>query len=655
MHSIRPAPRGRPSWLARPLRSALLIAAQRAAFFAGISLALAPATAEAAAQDPAADPVVLEAFLDGLIQGQLRTGTIAGATLAVVGGGEILFTKGYGWADVEASQPVDPDRTVFRLASVTKLFTWVALMQLVERGEVDLHGDVNRYLDIRIPDTYPDPVTPFHLLTHTAGFEEEMRDLFARDPGEVVPLGEWLRVNFPQRVRPPGTFSSYSNHGSALGGYLVERVSGISWQEYMETHLFGPLGMDRTTGREPLPADLAEGAAVGYRVRDGRLEARPFELSRGGGPAGAASSTAADMGRFMLAMLGGGSLDGVRVLEESTVQQMLSRQFGHDPRLPGFGLGFFEMNSHGVRVLGHGGNSLWFHNLLALFPDHDLGLFVSFNTDTAAPLVYGSFLATVLDHLSPESPPRTSTAAPGSLASLTGTYRFNRVSHTTFQKAAGLVFGVSIREDDGVLVVGSPLGSMRMVEMEPLLFREELGSSLLAFRTDEAGRGTHAFLSLAPMMAGERVPWHGSPGLHFTILGGGWLVLLGLLVAAPVGWRRRRQAPVGENGVDSAVVLARRALLVAAAAHLAFLASVVVLAAPDPFGFLTTPMTGFALALALPVLGTLAALVAAAAAVLQWRRRTGTPWSRLRTSGLVVVALLLAWSLHYWNLLGWRL
>ena len=601
------------------------------------------------------DAVVLEAFFDGMLGAQLRDREIAGATVAVVGGGRVLFTRGYGWADVAARRPVDPDETLFRLASVTKLFTWVALMQLVERGEVELHGDVNRYLDLRIPETFPDPVTPFHLLTHTAGLEEELRDLFARSPDDMVPLGQWLRMNFPQRVRPPGTFSSYSNHGTALAGYLVEQVSGLSWEAYLETHLLQPLGMHRTSAREPLPEALAAAASTGYQVQGGRLVPMPFELSRGGAPAGSASSTAADMGRFMLAILGGGVLDGIRVLEESTVEAMLSRQFGHDPRLPGFGLGFFEMNSHGVRILGHGGNSLWFHNVLALFPDHDLGLFVSFNTDAAAPLTYGALLDTFLDRFFPDPPPAPVAVESGSLAPLTGTYRFNRLSYTTFQKAVGLVFGLSVREDEGVLVVGSPLGRMRMVQVEPLLFREEHGSGLLAFHTDEAGRGTHVFLSQAPMMAAERVPWHGAPGLHVAVLGGGLLVFVGLLLATPVGWWRRRRVRAGGEGEDPDVVLVRRALLVAAAAHVAFVVSVGAMVAPDPFAFLSTPMTAFALALVLPVLGTVAALVAGVGAAIQWRRRSGTPWLRLRTSGFVVVALLFAWSLHYWNLLGWRL
>jgi CubicO group peptidase (beta-lactamase class C family) len=600
------------------------------------------------------DPAILEAFLDGLIQGQLRERAIAGATLAVVAGGEVLFTKGYGWADVDARRPVDPEETLFRIASVTKLFTFTAVMQLAEEGRLDLEADVNEYLDFRIPDTYPEPITLTHLMTHTAGFEEDLRNLFTFDADRIGPLEDWVKENLPDRVRPPGTFSVYSNYGTALAGYIVERVSGRPWEDYIEDRILAPLGMERTTGREPLPEALAPALSQGYAPRKGGFEAQPLELNPGGAPAGSMSSTAADMASFMLAFLGGGAVGEALILEEGTVARMLERHFGHDPRLPGNGLGFFEMSSHGERILGHGGNTQWFHNVLALFPEHDVGLFVSFNTTTAAPLTYGPFLATFLDRFFPDPPPPAATpvSEAAELARFAGYYRFNRMSHTTFQSAMGLVMTMKVSAEDGVLIVDSPLGPMRLVQIEPLRFREELGHTEVVIRTDDRGRPTHALISLVPMMAAERVSWHGAPPLHFAILGGGLLMFLAILVAVPVRWFRRRRRGEEEPG---AVVLGRRTLLVAAAAHVGFFVAVAVMAAPDLFGFLSTPMTGFAVALGLPVLGLLATGVAGWAAWQQWRQGAGTRWSRIRTSGLVTVALLFAWSLHYWNLLGWRL
>ncbi len=604
------------------------------------------------------DPVALEGFFDGLIKGQLRERSIAGATLAVVSGGEVLLLKGYGWADVEARRPVDPHETLFRIASVTKLFTYTAVMQLVEEGRLDLDTDVNAYLDFRIPDAFGEPVTLRHLLTHTAGFEDDFRNLFAFDPARVRPLGDWVKTNLPRRVRAPGTFSVYSNYSTALAGYIVERASGLSWEDAIEARILEPLGMTRTTGREPVPEVLLPFLSRGYEPRNGGFEAQPFELSPGGAPAGSMSATAADMATFMQAFLGGGAVGEARILREETVARMHARQFGHDPRIPGNGLGFFEMSSHGLRVLGHGGNTLWFHNVLALLPERDLGVFVSFNTTTAAPLTYGPLLATFLDWLEPAPPAVAMAPSAGDRADLTriaGYYRFNRLSYSTFQKVAGLAMTMRVKADGDALVVASPVGAMRLVEVEPLLFREELGTTEVVIRLDEGGRASHAFISLVPMMAAERVPWHGAPPLHFAVLGGGMLLFMGVLLWAPAGWIRRRRARGGAGAEAPPVVLGRRALVAAALAHVGFFVATLAMAAPDPFGFLTTPMTGFAVALTLPVLGLGATLVAGWAAWKQWREGAGSSWSRAGVSAMVVVALLFAGSLHYWNLLGWRM
>jgi len=607
------------------------------------------------------EPAGVEAFFDGMIRAHLRERDIAGATLAVVHRGEVVAARGYGFGEVAERRPVDPALTLFRIGSVTKLFTSVAVMQLVEAGLVELDADVNGYLDFPVPATFPEPITVAHLLTHTAGFQDDLRDLFTFDPERVVPLGDWVRENLPVRVRPPGHFSAYSNYGMALLGRVVEGVSGLSWDDYLESRILEPLGMTHTTGRQPLPERLAPHMSGGYVPSRGGFEARPFEITVGADPAGSISSTATDMAAFMLALLGGGALGEARILEEETVRTMMARRFHHDPRLPGYGLGFYEMDSHGVRIVGHGGDTGWFHTHLALFPEHDLGFFVSYNTSTGAQVSFAPVLLTFLDQYFPVPPPEAGSPDPGLLSTLAGSYRFNRTSETTFQKVAGLALTASVRAGEGALEVTTPIGRMRMVEVDSLLFQEERGTVRMAFRTDEAGRPTHAFLSLTPMMALERVPWHGLPALHLPILGGGMLLFLAMLVAGVVGWVRRRvRGRVREweepRTEPRALVVGRRSLLLTAAANVAFVATVAILfAVLDLWGFFTTPMTGFAVALTLPVLGAVAAVAAAVAVAVLWRRREGSAWLRIRYSLAVVVALLFVWSQAYWNLLGWRL
>lgn len=603
---------------------------------------------------PSFDADQVEAFFDGIIRAHLREREVAGAVVAVVHQDQVAHLRGYGYADVERRRPVDPERTLFRIGSVTKLFTYLALMQLEEEGLLDLDTDVNEYLDFRIPDTYAEPITPFHLLTHTAGFEEDLRNLFTYSPARMVPLADWVQDNLPARVRPPGDFSSYSNYGSALAGRVVERLSGLSWDDYLEERILGPLGMERTTGRQPLPTRLRDQMSQGYVPEGGGFEPQPWEYVLGGAPAGSVSATGQDMATFMRALLGGGAVEGTRILEAETLERMLTRRFEHHPRLPGYALGFYEMELEPVRVVGHGGNTGWFHTVLALVPEHDLGIFVSYNTSSAAPLTYGPFLHNVLDRYFPlpETPPVISHAE--TLAPLTGTYRFNRVNQSTFQKAMGLAMTVTIRDREGGLEVKSVLGDWRMVEVEPLLFREETGRSGLAFRVDEDGRATHAFLSLAPMMALERIPWHGTPLLHFLILGGGMVLFLGLVLAPVVrrlaGWRRH-----DHETAPRALKLVRWCLFGAGAANVAFVVLVAVLVAPDFWDFLTTPMTGFVVALALPVIGALGIGAALAGLGFLWFAGQGPTRTRVLNTMAALVGLVFLWSLHYWNLLGWHL
>jgi len=237
------------------------------------------APAGAPARSGTVDGRAVEDFMDEYFARQLEEEKIPGATVSVVEDGKALLAKGYGQADVENNEPVVADETLFRIASTSKLFTATAVMQLVEEGKLDLDRDVNYYLDdVEIPDTYPGrPVTLRHLLTHTAGFEEEFTGSLARDADEVVPLGEYLSENVPARVRPPGEVTSYSNYGMALAGHLVEEASGMPYDRYLEENVFGPPGMRSTTAAQPPTPALRDQLATGYEVGKEGPVAGPFE------------------------------------------------------------------------------------------------------------------------------------------------------------------------------------------------------------------------------------------------------------------------------------------------------------------------------------------------------------------------------------------
>ena len=288
------------------------------------------------------DPADLEAFFDGAISGQLESKHIAGGVVAVVADGKLVFTKGYGYADVETRQKVDPEKTLFRIGSTTKLFTWTAVMQQVEDGNLDLNTDVNTYLkNVKIPSTYPEPVTLKSLLTHTPGFDDVVIGLFSRDANEVGPLDKVLRKQMPTRVRPPGLIPSYSNHGTALAGYVgrlcvrndVGRVHRAADSQAAGdgAHSGSPAGQKTNF---PLKCRTATNGS-------GPIQAQPFEYVPAA-PAGCISTTAADAAKFMIAHLNDGQLGDARILKPETARQMREPLFRPDPKTDAICYGFME-------------------------------------------------------------------------------------------------------------------------------------------------------------------------------------------------------------------------------------------------------------------------------------------------------------------------
>ncbi|MCP5111238.1 MAG: beta-lactamase family protein, partial [bacterium] len=383
-------------------------------------------------------------FLDHVLSDQLAFHGIPGAAVAVVHDGKILHLGGYGHADLQQRKPVSAETTLFRTGSVSKLFTWTAVMQLVEQGRLDLHADVNQYLSaFQVPDTYPEPIALAHLLTHTAGFEDRAFGFYARTAGDVVPLGRFLASHMPARIFPPGEVSAYSNYGASLAGYLVERVSGVPFEEYVETQILAPLGMADSSFRQPLPPALAAQLATGYRAS---LEPGDFELNLAA-PAGALSATAADMVRFMIAHLQKGRLDTARILGERTAQAMQQRRFTNHPAVSGLTHGFHELDIAGQRVLAQPGDMLHFTSALFLLPEHDLGLYVAYNRGRAADvpmeLLYGFLGRFFPSHswLLPEPLPISDT----DVSRFTGSYRSTRRNETGLEKLQGFFSPVRVR------------------------------------------------------------------------------------------------------------------------------------------------------------------------------------------------------------------
>jgi CubicO group peptidase (beta-lactamase class C family) len=326
----------------------------------------------------ALEPADLQAFFDGILPMQLERSDVAGASVLVMQDGKTLLQKGYGYADVKTKKPVDPAATIFRLASISKLFTWVSVMQLEEQGKLNIDTDVNQYLDFQIKPAFGKPITLRNLMTHTGGFEEESRDVILTDPKQAISLRDFLIQNQPTRLFAPGAVPAYSNYGVGLAGYIVQRVSGEPFEQYVQDHIFTPLAMTHSTFYQPPPKALANAPSDGYR---GSTEKPPvgFEIFNPM-PAGGVSSTATDMSRFGQALLNGGTLDGKQILKPETIQAMWTPQFRASPAMPPICMGFYETWRSGVHWIGHEGDLIAFHSLFFLDPSRKIILFISYNS-----------------------------------------------------------------------------------------------------------------------------------------------------------------------------------------------------------------------------------------------------------------------------------
>ena len=626
-----------------------------------------PGVPPAVPQGPT-DPAELEAFLDELLARQMEEDHIPGAAVAVVRDGEVLLAKGYGYSDLENGTPVDPERTVFRIGSSGKVFTWTAVMQLVEQGKLDLNTDINTYLDFRIPDTYPQPITLEHLLTHTAGFEESWFETFTLDPEDVLPPGEWLATHMPARVRPPGDSAAYSNYSAELAGYIVERVSGQPYDQYIQEHILDPLGMAHSSASGRMPANPDAHGSVGYFYVDGALEAVPDEADYSGQlamvPAGGHTSSITDMARFMIAHLQDGryrdaNLGEVRILEEGTAPQMHSTLFAPHPRLLGTAYGLFDFSDNGQRALGHNGDTLGFKSLLLLMPEQDLGVFVAYNSESAGELVlqHLGFQRAFFDHyypapaVEPIQPPADFAERAGRFE---GSYRVTRMAYTTLEKFMEF-FGAGLVQvsdpGDGTLLWTTPWGEWRFVEMEPLYFRQADADFSIAFREDDQGRITHLFTDLAPMYTFERLAWYETPGFNMALLAGCMLIFLSMLASASLNAIRNRRLRGDPKAEPRGARAARWILLGICVLNLLFVVGSYLWINPKP-------MFGVSIAgqivLGLGVLSAVLTVAALVCTVLAWKNSYWGIASRAYYTLVTVAAVAFVWFLNYWNLLGWR-
>ncbi len=612
------------------------------------------------------DPAELEAFLDKLLRTEMEEYHIAGAAVAVVKNGEILLAKGYGYADVDKGIPVDPEQTIFSIGSNGKVFTWTAVMQLVEQGKLDLDADINTYLDFRIPDTYPQPVTLRHLMTHTSGFEDRWFTGGETNADKLLPVREFLVSDIWARVRPPGD-AGYSNYNPVLAGYIVARVSGQPYEQYIQENILRPLGMAHSAARYPVPPDLRAYASKGYTYQDGGFRAFTEYVGQpAGAPSGSHQASIADMARFLIAHLegSGGDADSAerRILKASTLRQMHTTLYAPDPRLNGTAYGLFDMSENGQRTLGHSGYLPPMHSLLLLLLDQNLGVFVVYNSEGGGALTnqHSGFQKAFFDHYFPSSRP-TPLQPPADFAERADRFvgLYNASSrYTTISKLTGLGGGGFTTEisnpGDGTLLYNLMGDKRRFVEVEPLYFRQVDAPFGIVFREDDRGRITHIYTDIVPQYAVARLRWYETPGFSMMFVQACLLIFLSVLPAGLIrvvrDRRRGGDRPLAPRGARVFPWM----LIGISILNLVFMVAFQLGQNQVTYNVLLAPPLFFQILLGLGVLSAVLTAGALLFIVLAWMNRYWGTTARVYYTLVTVAAVAFVWFLNYWNLLGWR-
>ncbi|MFA5222023.1 MAG: serine hydrolase domain-containing protein [Methanoregula sp.] len=608
------------------------------------------------------DPAEVEAFLDEILPAAIARYNVPGATVVVVKDGRVVVAKGYGYRDLANRTPVDSVTTTFRIGSISKLFTWTSVMQLAEEGKIDVDADVNTYLhDMKIPDTYPgQPVTMRHLMTHTAGFEDSSHHMTGVDPEDLISIRQYCKENIPARVNPPGKVSRYSNYGTTLAAVVVEDVSGMPFEQYLQSHILTPLAMENTSIREKLPPDLAAKLTQGYSFSSS--ENKPTDdFILVVGPAGSITSTAPDMAKFMIAHLQNGTYGNATILEPETADLMHARAFANDPRITGMCLGFYEQYYNGRRAIVHGGDTDTFHSLLFLLPEEQTGFFVS-GSSAGGRGVRNALFTSFMDHYYPGEPhvlPVPDPSASARLRQFDGSYRSNRHNYAGFEKYFSLPAPLDVSASpDGTLIITGSSGPVAYAEGEPGVFSPADGSrpadGAVVFHA--AADGSYDFFMYRnnPAMVYYRVPWY-----EITSFGDTIRTVAGLVLATVLLWpllalfRRLNKIPDPSGPKPSGI-----ARWIAGSAGLILLVFAVVLVPwiSSDVEILTIYMQTQAVpavltaVLTLPVIALILTVAAVLFAVPAWRMAYWTLLHRVHYTAVVVALIAMLWWVNQNNL-----
>ncbi len=430
---------------------------------------------------PADDLPDLERLVDSVMRSGMATEKIPGAAVVVLHRGRIVLERGYGVADVASRRPVNPRTTLWPFASITKVFTATAVVQLAARGRVDLAEDANRYLtSVRLPSTKWAPITVADLLTHTDALDE-LPGRLAQSREKVLPLDQFLSTHLA-RIGPPGIVTRYGSYGIAVAGVLIQDVSGLGYDRYLARNLFAPLGMRRTSIILPSSPDQ-DSIATPYAENGGRLEKIDLEWYHTT-PTSSLVSTVDDMARFMSLHLGTPlSQNAATVLPPKWIREMARQHATIHPAIPGWGYGWQQNDANGQRIIEHGGDIGGFASLMTLLPDQGFGLLVVSHLEGSS--LRFKLKQAILDrYFSDKRVPRVGAGRPKKeLDIYTGTFLANNYCRSCADSERNAQRFDIVANDDGSL----GLWDDKWRGIAPLLFSSEDGKRRIGFMRDSSG------------------------------------------------------------------------------------------------------------------------------------------------------------------------
>jgi len=603
--------------------------------------------ADAALQpaDNSITPQEVENFMNRFTSEYMEYDNIPGMAFVMVKDGEVFFSKGYGYADVEKQVPFDPDQTIVRGGSIVKTVTALAVMQLVEQGRLDLDADVNQYLThFQVPDTYDEPITARQLLHYTAGLDTRFIGIRVESMDEVIPLSDYLANHLTDRVRPPGEVRSYNDFEIALAGLLVEEVSGMSYDQYVQEHIFNPLGMDSTSIY--LPQEDERRVALGYRSNGQPFPLNYYYLNDAAGAG--FNTTASDLARYMIMHLENGKYGDVQLLSEESAMELHTTRFQHDPHLPGIAYTFDEQFWGSHRVLAKSGGSPGFSNRMILLLDDDMGIYFVFNRDAESVNFRSKLEQAFRERFFPggsNQPVGREVPAsdPKEMKRYEGYYvDLIDYSVNSLEKVRSLMDQVHVTANgQGRLMMSG--GSLLRVDTN--LFQWSDSGNYVAFREDDKGNITYMFYART---AAVRVPWHETFPVQISLLGFSLVTFLTVLIGWLVAGLKRQGKFYSVSGSLS---LLNIGFLVG----LGLLLGPVFTAADSPWKFSFAPPVELLMLLALPLVGVVPTLLLAWQVFRSWKEKRGGWFVRVHNTLVLVASFAFLFFLHTWNLLGYRL